>query len=68
MCLILYLVLFNDCRIPKGDRGKTWIEALGLNKKCSVKYLYVCSDHFIQQDFHLTTVGVRCLKLSAIPV
>ncbi|XP_044754510.1 uncharacterized protein LOC123313620 isoform X2 [Coccinella septempunctata] len=47
-------------------RQKLWMDQLKLRITKSSKWLYVCSDHFCDEDFILKS-GKRCLKTQAIP-
>ncbi|XP_044759424.1 THAP domain-containing protein 5-like isoform X2 [Coccinella septempunctata] len=47
-------------------RQKLWMDQLKLKISESSKWVYVCSDHFCDEDFILK-FGKKCLKTEAIP-
>ncbi|XP_044766192.1 secreted protein CSS1-like [Coccinella septempunctata] len=47
-------------------RQKLWMDQLKLKISESSKWVYVCSDHFCDEDFILK-FGKKCLKSEAIP-
>ncbi|XP_044765885.1 THAP domain-containing protein 5-like [Coccinella septempunctata] len=54
-------------RMPTDSaRQKLWMDQLKLKISESSKWLYVCSDHFCDEDFILK-FGKKCLKTEAIP-
>lgn len=65
---VKFIVIFN-CRFPFLDteRRNKWFQNLGIHQ-VPTRVIFLCSDHFNDDDFYYTPQGRKMLYKHAVPI